>query len=829
MKSYSIVYYSKEDLTKLSQEHSNLEKNDLFIQIFTTTHRIGEIKQLIKLIKDVFPSSKIIGTSAVTSICNGITVENGCVISVTELRNTEVSILSLPKYSSKEDDYNLGLLMANQLYKGHEKVAITLLDGEYINPDYFIKGFQKKKKEILIIGGISTNNQYDESFVFTEEETIQNGVVMAVLANKNLHVYTNYNSGWYSIGKRQIITKAKGRVIKTIENKPAKQWYERYISYKMDDEGHTDLGVKFPLMIKRDNMYIAKPILSFTNEGYLVTKQGIKDGDEIRLGYGDITKIINNIKEISLDIVKYPIETLFAYSCIARKLYLKGLTNLELKPFENKIDISGFFTNGEFAYINGKNIFVSETMVLLGLYEGVTNNYIDVDLECIDKHIESKGKEQVVLNHLIRITSDELDKLNNSLKQKVLEQTKKLKDFYFTDELTNLYNRNRFNVDYNNKAFNKLALLDIEDFTMINNFYGNKVGNIILKQIASFLKAKVKKHKLKVYRIYADKFVIVGDEAFPDHQFLYYIRDLQEFISRKSFSIGDHEIYLNILVSLTVKEEQLLEKASLTLDYLRTNKKTLQVYHPLLKIEHNIEKNLFWVKKIKKAIKEDRIIPYFQPIHNNRTNKVDKYEALIRMIDEDGSIISPFYFLNIAKKTNMYPTLTKIMIEKTFNVFMDKDYQFSINLTVEDILDRETKNYIINKLNDFSHPKRVIFEIVESEGIENFKEVKRFIDQIKEYGAKIAIDDFGSGYSNLSYLVQLKVDILKLDGSIIKKIVEDEVSQYIAETIFHLAKKLEVSTVAEFVENEQIYEKVKALNIDYSQGYYFSKPLPEIL
>ena len=119
---------------------------------------------------------------------------------------------------------------------------------------------------------------------------------------------------------------------------------------------------------------------------------------------------------------------------------------------------------------------------------------------------------------------------------------------------------------------------------------------------------------------------------------------------------------------------------------------------------------------------------------------------------------------------------------------------------------------------------RIIFEIIESEGIENFEQVLEFINDTKQYGAKIAIDDFGTGYSNFEYLMKLKVDYIKIDGSMIKSIDTDKNSQMVTQTIVEFAKKMKIQTIAEFVCSKNVFDKVTELNVDYAQGYYFGEP-----
>ena len=119
----------------------------------------------------------------------------------------------------------------------------------------------------------------------------------------------------------------------------------------------------------------------------------------------------------------------------------------------------------------------------------------------------------------------------------------------------------------------------------------------------------------------------------------------------------------------------------------------------------------------------------------------------------------------------------------------------------------------------------IVFELLETEGIENYNEVKTFISDIKKFGCKVAIDDFGSGYSNFSHILNLNVDYIKIDASIIKNIVEDKNSEYIAKLIVDFSNRVGVKTIAEFVHSKEVFEKVKDLGVDYSQGYYFSEPL----
>lgn len=253
------------------------------------------------------------------------------------------------------------------------------------------------------------------------------------------------------------------------------------------------------------------------------------------------------------------------------------------------------------------------------------------------------------------------------------------------------------------------------------------------------------------------------------------------------------------------------------------------IYSKDLQLEKFYENNRIWAVRIKNALNDDRIVPFYQAIYNTKTKKIEKYECLVRLIGKDGKVYSPFYFLDIAKKSRQYLLITKKVIEKSFEYFKDKDFEFSINLTFEDIIDKNMREFILKKLHEYNIGHKVVFEIVESEEIVDFDEINEFIANVRELGCKIAIDDFGSGYSNFAYLIKLKADYIKIDGSLIKDFITDTNYFNIVKTILEFAKLQNIKTVAEFVSQKEILEKVTRMGIDYAQGFYIHEPSDKIL
>ena len=396
--------------------------------------------------------------------------------------------------------------------------------------------------------------------------------------------------------------------------------------------------------------------------------------------------------------------------------------------------------------------------------------------------------------------------------------------FYY-DSLTGLENRRRLTERLEEKENVFLMIINIDAFQEINDLYGDPAGDIILKEFALYLQEIMPKHN-GLYRLHSDEFAHVCNMGMSLHEYKIFASLISEKISRKSFMISEKsEVSLSATMGISHGSESLLMNADIALKLAKKSKKNFLIYDDSMAMSKEYEKNFDWTKRLKRAIEEDRIVPVFQPIVDTVTQKIVKYEALMRMVDHNGSYIAPVHFLDLAKKNKLYHQLTNIIIEKTLKIFSDLPYIVSINISVEDIINKDTNKFILKKLQESNMGSQIVFEIIESEGIENFEQVLEFIDSVKQYGAKISIDDFGTGYSNFEYLMKLKVDYIKIDGSMIKNIDSDENAKMITKTIVDFAKSMNIQTVAEFVHSKNVYEKVRELEVDFSQGYYFGEPV----
>ena len=410
------------------------------------------------------------------------------------------------------------------------------------------------------------------------------------------------------------------------------------------------------------------------------------------------------------------------------------------------------------------------------------------------------------------------------LKDEVAQNCRKqLFSRYFTDHLTNLPNVYQLRKDLQDEE-NGLVLIKIDNFVIINNFYGFVIGDLVIEEISKYLKETISDNK--VYRLSGAEFAFTMNQRLDFYDLKLYLDKLYEKIRCFYVQYQNSKIYIDFTMASTASSDNtsIFSKVSMALDYAKEIGVPFWIYEDRMNFENDYERNLELSEVVRAGVNNSKIVPYFQAIIDNKTGEIAKHECLARLIDENGNILSPVLFIPIAKKIKVYNQITMQMIDKSFAAFEDNDLEFNINLSIEDIMSSEIFHFILNKLKNSEASTRVTFELLESESIEDFNKIEKFINEVKRYGAKIAIDDFGSGYSNFSYLIKIKAHYIKIDGSLISEIDVDKSALVVVETIVAFAKKLGMKTVAEYVHSSVVMDKVKELGIDYSQGFYIDKP-----
>ena len=513
----------------------------------------------------------------------------------------------------------------------------------------------------------------------------------------------------------------------------------------------------------------------------------------------------------------------------------KNILNIQSYMLTSSVDITGVINS--FSKINTKNIlihitsFMHNTVLVQNLKKELLLNFSSakivllkhddkaktcLNIFTLDKNINSENISDDILHELY------LDSGNKDISIK--EYRNKLFSRYFTDHLTNLPNLYQLRKDLQDNEESGLVILNIDNFQTINNFYGFLVGDYVIEEVGKYLKEYIGNND--VYRLSGDEFAFVIEKSMGFYDLKEYLNKIYEDLKDIVINYQSTSIFVDFTVASTsdINNQNIFSKVSMALKYAKQMGLPFWIYEDRMNFEDEYERNLKLSSIVREAVINSKIIPYYQAIVDTKTSKIVKYECLARLIDSSDKILSPVLFIPIAKKIKVYNLVTKSIIDKSFKTFENSEFEFSVNLSIEDIISSEIFNFILQKLKTSKASSRVTFEILESDAIEDFKKVERFISEVKRYGAKIAIDDFGSGYSNFAYLTHMSADYIKIDGSLIKDMDIDKNAHIVVETIVEFAKKLGIKTIAEYVHSSIIMDKVKELGIDYAQGFYIDEP-----
>jgi EAL domain-containing protein (putative c-di-GMP-specific phosphodiesterase class I) len=377
-----------------------------------------------------------------------------------------------------------------------------------------------------------------------------------------------------------------------------------------------------------------------------------------------------------------------------------------------------------------------------------------------------------------------------------------------------------------------LLLVSMDGIDNIRTFYGEPRAQAMELEYAGFLQSVLHDDGMsetKLFHLDGGLFgVLYGDaEGNLDRErALEWGRYLHRRLNEHEVSKDEVQWESDFTLVVSHEPTALLEQAELGLAEAQRARKTL-VYAPDVAEQAylGMENNLRWLGRIRQAITQDRFVAYYQPIVDNRSGEVVKYEALVRMLDQDGSAISPGQFLLVAKNSKYYAEITRRVFDRAVQEFLARSEGVSVNLSVLDVESRTTRTHILSTLRDNPElASRLTLEIVEQEGLQHYDVVKAFIEEAKGLGSTIALDDFGSGYSNFVRIIDLDVDYVKIDGSIITRVCSEEAMHNLVLGVKSFVSANNIELIAEFVESAEILARLREMGVEYSQGYYLGKP-----
>lgn len=421
-------------------------------------------------------------------------------------------------------------------------------------------------------------------------------------------------------------------------------------------------------------------------------------------------------------------------------------------------------------------------------------------------------------------------------KLKLERTTKELEVTYRTDKETGLPNHLALARTLQDNQQGYLLYISIEQFENIQFFYNQKMVSEILNELSKAIALCLETYEFKatLYHIQEDRFCLLyyGDKL----NFL--IKNLQKYFS-SAIVINNNESNMSINIDLCIGSS--LDSDTVNTDRLTQAKlahqRAKQLEEPFSSYEQNNEnekvyrQNQVVSRLIRYALANHKITVECQPIYdltkpNEKGYDLFSYEILVRMLDEQNKMHYPGEFLNVAKQAGLYLAITKAVIEKAFELVSRFEYRFSINLSSTDMANASVRETFIEHLANCKNPGQLTIEVLETEDVEqNMEAVQDFIAFVREKGCHVAIDDFGSGYANIAMVLQLNIDYIKVDGSIIQRLTYDENSRQFLKMLTNFANGANYTTVAEFVSNQEILDQVKALGVRYAQGYLLGKPV----
>ncbi|OHE03798.1 MAG: diguanylate cyclase [Sulfurimonas sp. RIFOXYB12_FULL_35_9] len=399
----------------------------------------------------------------------------------------------------------------------------------------------------------------------------------------------------------------------------------------------------------------------------------------------------------------------------------------------------------------------------------------------------------------------------------------------YTDHLTGLLNRHALNDAINSKESRVLILSNIKEFSLINELYGVDVGNEILIQVADAFSDFAQKNALDTYRISSDEYVLLKrEDIFDEERYFVLIEELHKTInSLKIFVHGiDENIGIEIYSGIAFDHSHSLEDAQMAIKKAKKQSLTYVMYSQNVDTKEQSQIVMKVKRTIRHALEHKNVVPFFQSI-SDRDGKILKYEALVRIIEFDEGekrVLYPSEFLDISINSGLYIKIAQEMLEKSLAFFINRDEKISLNFLPNDFFNPSIMNALMGAIEKFDSPQKIVVEITEQEGIENFDRLAKVVKKLRAMGVLIAIDDFGSGYANYAHILELKPDYIKIDGSLIQNILSDNDSKILVQSIVRFAHELNITTVAEYVENEEIFELLKEYGVDEFQGYYFGRP-----
>ncbi len=407
MRTHNVYYTDHHSFADFMSKHNLHDNAQMLVQVFTSIIDESTLSKMLDDFIKLFPTATIIGTTTDGEICSGKVTTGKTVVSISQFETTRLSYANAVNNAC--DSHAVGRNLGKKLIEADTMAMIVFGDGLHCNGDALLQGIASVDSAPAVAGGLAGDNgRFKTTFVFTKDGIQTNGAVGAALHSAQLQVCTDYSFNWQPIGKTMRITRASQNRVYTIDDLPAQEVYRHYLGSDVAD-GLPAIGIEFPLIIDRNGTEVARAVLSAHDDGSLTFAGDLRQGDTVRFGHGDATMILNKAHIPVQNLDSQTVESIFIYSCMARRRFMPNLIENEVSPLQSLTETSGFFTYGEFYSCQSNHELLNQTMTILALSETREKKDRPVYLPKAQKELNDYQKTTKALSHLLDITTREME------------------------------------------------------------------------------------------------------------------------------------------------------------------------------------------------------------------------------------------------------------------------------------------------------------------------------------------------------------------------------------------------------------------------------------
>ncbi|MBQ8708201.1 MAG: EAL domain-containing protein [Succinivibrionaceae bacterium] len=829
MKEFSCLFEDEESFKAFIAREGVDTGSRLLVFMYASGLSPADSVKAASCVKSLLPYAEIAGSTSYCVNLDGQMHENCMMLRIVQFEKSRFSIKFLPHKNVSPAELSLDIV--GNICDQTTKAMVIHVSGAYCQLSDFIDEFNKLVPDITITGGPATSEKsFFWGFVFDECNYYMQHFLVVTFSGNDLHTFSFPLNNVEPIGDIYEVTKAHDGVVEEVSGRPILDFISDTLGIDVTaNDDNIKLLDRFPVVLV-DHNNATRQLVYTESDRSISSPVGmwLKTGDRIRNSYMSSRISYNHYSTMIDEINLFPTETLWAYSCFLRP-QLYASMHPQIINFFGPRKLSLTYVGGEFANDDDRNELYTGTISYLGMTENMDAPVALLDKSMLKPILSDDNDTADIYNYVLVHQSEEVLAAKEELLRRISEQEKKATISLFVDKNTGMYNVEKYSYDSEKYSYRKLALVVIEKSVQLSNYFGTAEYIDYYKQnvdlFVNYLKEQnylAPNQETSLVNIYCNdlsSFIIAASDRISSDDFMELMRRL--FLRYNKHYGHNGTVCMNNFFIVVDQSAELLEKAKLLLSEKKNALKRFVVYEESHKDVENFEESLAALAVVNYAIE-----PFFQPIYDNTKGCTYKFESLMRIKDSNGKLWFPNQFLPVAKEFRLYLQLSCAMINKVFDLFDGREESVSINLSAIDINSEMVTNMIYMRLKTLKNPNHFIFEILESDAFEDLNLLSDFIRNLREYNVMIAIDDFGAGYSNLLEIVKLKPDIIKIDGEIIKHLLHDEVNRNIMDVIIYMADRFSVDLVAEYAESKELQDFLKEKGIRYSQGYYFSKPLP---